>query len=113
MQSKNSTFLLDEKAAKFYEGLRQKELEKDQQLKQKRALEQRRAEQLKQQQKELTRKNSLGITKPSKTIRILKKPKDISMKSTASAVQREYEQDVKPNVSSMVSGYSSSEEESD
>lgn len=93
--------------------MRQKELEKDQQLKQKRALEQRRVEQLKQQQKELARKNLLGITKPSKTIRIQKKPKDISMESTASSTQKEYDQDVKPNVSSMVFGYSSSEEESD
>ena len=105
--------MLDEKSAKFYESLRQKELEKDQLLKQQKALEQRRLEQLKQQQKELTKKKSLGINKPSKTIKILKKPKSTTDSIAAISTTQQPEKEEKPNVSSIISGYSSSEDYSD
>ncbi|RCK56174.1 hypothetical protein Cantr_04993 [Candida viswanathii] len=115
VQSKNSTFLLDEKAARFYEGLRQKELEKEELAKQRRALEQRRAQQAKEQQRALAKKKSLGIGKPSKTIRILKKPRTVNddNKVAARAESKDEEEVSKPTTSSIVSGYSSSDEDDD
>ncbi|EMG46778.1 hypothetical protein G210_2977 [Candida maltosa Xu316] len=100
LQTKNSTFLLDKKAAKFYDDLKQKELEKGRMEKEQKAIEKRLSDQAKEQEKALAKAKSLeaikNANKPNKVVKITKKVKTIETP--------------KP-VSSILSGYTSSEDD--
>ena len=68
LESKNSAYLLDKNSTKFYEELRQRDLDEERKIKLQEAIELQRFKQLRERKKALSKQTkniSLGISKPA------------------------------------------------
>lgn len=120
LESKNSAYLLDKKSTKFYEELRQRDLDEDRRIKQQEAIELQRFKQLQERKKvlsKLTKSTPLGnINKPAILPRKnLQKARENTFEGRlvepSSSKEDKEENNSSNGKNSILVGYESSEEE--
>ena len=120
LESKNSAYLLDKKSTKFYEELRQRDLDEDRRIKQQEAIELQRFKQLQERKKvlsKLTKSIPLGnINKPAILPRKnLQKARENTLEGRlvepSSSKEGKEENNSSNGKTSILVGYESSEEE--